>query len=475
MEKWISDAMEPKLIPVITDFIKIPNQSRNYDKDWATNGLLEKACQLAIDYANSLEILNISLQCYKEPGRTPVVLAVIEPFPGKGRAICKDLGKTILMYGHLDKQPPLTDQWSKGLSPYNPVRKGNQIYGRGGADDGYAFFTCATIIKAMQANNVPHNRIVLFFETDEESDSKDLMYYLKHFEDLIRVPSVIFCLDSGTTDYKHLCLTTTLRGILDFKLRVDVLKNGVHSGDGGGIIPSSFRILRKILNGLEDTKTGNLPAELYVDIPEDKYAQAQELLNDLGGNIDFKFPYVDNTKPMGRTPLENYLNRIWMPQLAIIGIDGLPSTATAGNVLLPYTQAQCSIRLPPTIDAQKVKSFLEDYFKNIKVLNHAKFTWEFTDAGSGFTCPNYSPEFLKVLKKAAKDTFGKPTLFYGEGGSIPFLNPMYQVFPDSQFVVTGLLGPESNAHASDEMLRVDYLEKLAIAVAKILKNAPGSI
>ena len=475
MEKWLHDAMEEKLIPVITDYIKIPNQSRNYDKDWATNGLQKKACEYALDYACNLDIKGMEIEYYIEEGRTPVVIGVVDPFPGKGKEVTANLKKTILMYGHLDKQPPLTEQWSEGLYPYIPVRKGNKLYGRGGADDGYAFFSCATIVKALQANDIPHNRIILFFETDEESGSHDLMHYLQHFKDRIETPEVIFCLDSGITDYDHMCLTTTLRGIINFKLRVDVLKNGVHSGDGGGVVPSSFRILRKILNDFENQNTGELPADLYVDIPEDKYTQAVQLLKDLGGDIDFKFPFIDNTQPMGLTPLQNYLNRIWKPQLAITGIDGLPSTATAGNVLLPYTEIMCSMRLPPTLKGEDVEKLLCDYFDNVKPLYDAKFSYEIIEAGSGFMCPNFTNKFLETLKTAGAEAFGNPMLFYGEGGSIPFLNQIKNVFPESQFVVSGLLGPESNAHAPDEMLRLDYLEKLVVSIAKILQYAPDAL
>ena len=475
LKKWLHDAMEEKLIPAITDFIKIPNQSRSYDKDWATNGLQKKACQYAIDYAHSLDIKGIQLEYHIEEGRTPVVIGVIDPFPGKGKQVTENLKKTILMYGHIDKQPPLTEQWSEGLHPYIPVRKGNKLYGRGGADDGYAFFSCATIIKALQANDIPHNRIVLFFETDEESSSKDLMYYLKHFKQRIQTPEVIFCLDSGNLDYHHMYLTTTLRGVINFKLRIDVLKNAVHSGDAGGVVPASFRILRKILNDFENSNNGELPANLYVNIPHDKYEQATQLIEDLGGNIDFKFPFVGDTQPMSATPLKNYLGRIWRPQLAITGIDGLPSTATAGNVLLPFTQIKCSLRLPPSLDAEKARTFINEYFANVKPLYNAKFTYEIMEVGSGFVSPRFTNKFLETIKAAGEEAFGKPMLFYGEGGSIPFLNQIKNVFPESQFVVTGLLGPESNAHGPDEMLRLDYLEKLVVSIANILQNAPGSI
>ena len=272
----------------------------------------------------------------EEKGKTPALLAIVEPFAGNGK-VDESLEKTILMYGHIDKQPPLLGEWSEGLGPHTPVIRDGKLYGRGGNDDGYAWFSCVLMAKALQEHNIPHNRLVFFFETDEESGSRDLMYYLTKYKEKIGEPSLIFCLDSGTTDYEHMCLTTSLRGVICFKLRVDVLTQGLHSGSSSGIVPSSFRIMRNILNQFENSNNGDLIPELYVDIPADNYKQAKDLIDLKGGKIDFKFPMVEGLDSMGHTGFQDYINRIWKPQLSITGIDGLPPNSKAGNVLLPYT------------------------------------------------------------------------------------------------------------------------------------------
>ena len=474
MKKFIHDAMELMVIPSICDFIKIPNQSRNYDSDWNNNIKLQtQVCEFAIEYATKLGIKDLEIQLFTEAERTPIVLMVVPAFNGDAPDPNPALEKTIVLYGHLDKQPPLTGQWKEGLYPYIPVRNGNKLYGRGGADDGYAFFACTTVIKALQANNVPHNRFVLMFETDEESSSKDMVHYMDRFKEDIGEPALIFCFDSGTTDYEHLTLTTSLRGCLSLRLRVDVLTNGVHSGDGGGVIPSSFRIMRKILNELEDPETGELLPELYVDVPPEKYIQANRLLEKMGGDIDYKFPFIEGVKKMGKTPLENYLNKTWKPQLAITGMSGLPSTATAGNVLLPYTEATVSIRIPPTLDAKKAVDSLTSFFDSLEILNHAKFTYEFIVHSDGYVVPDYHPKLRETLRTAGARAFSNPLLLAGDGISIPFMKMINKVYPKTPIIMAGVLGPESNAHCPNEMLRVDYLEKLMVAMGLIFKDAPN--
>lgn len=180
--------------------------------------------------------------------------------------------ETVFMYGHIDKQPPLTDKWREGLHPYKPVVEGERLYGRGGADDGYAFFSCTSIIKNLQKFKLDKHRIVLFFETDEESGSKDLVHFLKKSKDVIGSPKIAFCLDSGCGDYERFFLTTTLRGCFFFSLKVSVSSEGVHSGVYSGVFPDSFRVARSILDQFEDSKTGNVIPEFFVNVPKDKYA-----------------------------------------------------------------------------------------------------------------------------------------------------------------------------------------------------------
>ena len=474
MEKWLREKTKEELIPAICEFIKIPNQSRLYDPEWATNGLQEKACQFAIDFADAQKLKGYSITFIQEEGKTPALLGIVDPFAGSGE-MNENLKKTILMYGHIDKQPPLIGEWSEGLGPHTPVIRDNKLYGRGGNDDGYSWFSCVLLAKALQENNLPHNRLVFFFETDEESGSRDLIYYLNKYKEKIGTPSLIFCLDSGTTDYEHMCLTTSLRGVINFSLRVDVVHQGLHSGSSSGVVPSSYRILRNILEQFENSNNGDMPLELYVDIPADKYQQAKHLIEVKGGKIDFQFPLVDGVETMGNTGFQEYINRIWKPQLAVTGIDGLPSCSNSGNVLLPYTKINCSLRLPPTKCPEEAKKDLTAFFSKVNIPQNGKFTFEIQKGGSGFTCPSYSEGVLKVINESGGSSYGTPVLYYGEGGSIPFLNDIKNCFPGAQFIVTGVLGPKSNAHGPDEMLHLGYLEKLVVAMGKILRDVPNEL
>lgn len=474
MEAWLRKKTKEELIPAICEFIKIPNQSRLFDPDWATNGLQEKACQFAIDFAEAQDLKGFSIDFIQEEGKTPALLAIIDPFAGSGE-MTPNLDKTIVMYGHIDKQPPLEGLWSEGLGPRTPVIRDGRLYGRGGNDDGYAWFSCVLLAKALQTHGLPHNRLVFFFETDEESGSRDLLYYLNKFKDKIGSPSLLFCLDSGTTDYEHMCLTTTLRGVLGFDLRVDVLKQGLHSGLSSGIVPSSFRIMRQVLEQFERGFDGQMPPDFYVDVPGDKYQQAKDLVDAKGGEIDFEFPTVEGVEMMGKTGFQNYMNRNWKPQLSIIGIDGLPPTEGAGNVLLPYTKVNCSLRIPPSLNAKEAGKKVEEFFGNIKVPYNAKLTCNVYKTSSGFVCPSYKEGLLEVINRSGNETFQKPVLYYGVGGSIPFLNDIKTVFPETQFIVTGVLGPQSNAHGPDEMLHLGFLENLIVAISKILRDSPKAL
>src|SRR5262249_13646780 len=256
-----------------------------------------------------------TLEVVRLPGRTPLLFMEL---PGDGEA-------TVLLYGHLDKQPEMKG-WSEGLGPWQPVLKDDKLYGRGGADDGYAIYACLAALHALREQNVPRARCVIMIEACEESGSYDLPYYVDHLIDRIGKPSLVVCLDSGCGDYQRLWLTTSLRGIAGGTLSVRVLTEGVHSGDASGVVPSSFRILRTLLSRLEDEETGaiKLP-ELYVQIPPQRIEQAKQAARVLGNDVYARFPFAGATRPMADDTGELVLNRTWRPQLAVVGMDGYPA------------------------------------------------------------------------------------------------------------------------------------------------------
>ena len=252
----------------------------------------------------------------KSPGRTPLLLLDI---PGTKEG-------NILMYGHLDKQPEM-EGWNDDLGPWNPVIKDEKLYGRGGADDGYALFASIASINALKEQKIDHPRILVLIEFSEESGSPDLPHYMKLCSDIIGSPDLVICLDSGAGDYKRFWTTTSLRGMIGLKMRVDVLKEGVHSGAASGHVPSSFRIARILLSRLEDENTGEiLLDELKVDIPEHRIKEAKHLVSILNDEVVSEFPWHNGMKPSTDNNVEGVLRKTWKPALSIIGADGIPST-----------------------------------------------------------------------------------------------------------------------------------------------------
>ncbi len=461
LTRFVDRLWDDEILPRLVDYIRIPNKSPAFDPAWAKHGYMDQAVALMERWARAkiAALPGASLEVVRLPGRTPVILIDI---PGKGDA-------PVLLYGHLDKQPEMTG-WAEDLGPWIPVRKDDKLYGRGGADDGYAIFASLAAIAALHEQGIPHAHAVVLIEACEESGSYDLPYYVDHLAERIGRPSLVVCLDSGCGNYDQLWITTSLRGLCSGTLTVRVLTEGVHSGDASGIVPSSFRILRQLLSRIEDEATGAiLPAELHVQVPADRIAQARGAAAALGDGVHAKFPFVPGASPMGEDGVERTLNRTWRPQLAITGIEGLPAPANAGNVLLPFTTAKISLRLPPTLDGAKVRPLLKSLFEKNPPAG-AEVRFESRDSTTGWSAPRLAPWLEKSLAAASEASFGRPPVYMGEGGSIPFMAMLGEKFPKSQFVVTGLLGPHSNAHGPNEFLHIPTAKRLTAVIARVLAD-----
>ncbi len=360
--------------------------------------------------------------------------------------------------------------WTDGFGPWLPRLDGDKLYGRGGADDGYAMFGAISALLALQEQRVPHARCIILIEAGEESGSPDLPYYVDHLAARLGNPSLVVCLDSGCGNYDQLWLTTSLRGMTAGTLEVRVLGEGVHSGDASGVVPSSFRIMRQLLSRLEDEATGAvLPSELYAQIPAERVAQARNAAAALGDTVYTKFPFAPGMMPAADDLTELVLNRTWRPQLAVIGIDGLPSPGDAGNVLLPFTRAQLSLRLPPTLDAEgagnRLRALLE---KTPPYGAHVEFA--LGSSATGWNAPALAPWLEQSLMRASQAAFGAPPAYMGEGGSIPFMAMLGEKFPLAQFVVTGVLGPHSNAHGPNEFLHIPTGRRVTAVIAQVLAD-----
>jgi len=452
---------DDEIIPVLTDYIRIPNKSPAFDRDWEKHGYMEQAVQMFTAWANSKlkHFPGASLEVVRLKDRTPLILIEI---PGQSSG-------TVLMYGHLDKQPEMAG-WDKDHGPWDPVIRDGKLYGRGGADDGYAMFASLAALLALKEQGISHARTVIIIEACEESGSPDLPFYVDHLAARIGSPDLVVCLDSGAGNYDQLWLTTSLRGNLIGNLSVKVLTEGVHSGAASGIVPSSFRILRSLLSRVEDEATGRMTLpELFVEIPADRQKQAQETAAILGDEVWSGIPFAGGTKPMRDGNAELLLEKTWRPQLAVTGIDGYPLPANGGNVLLPFSTAKLSLRLPPTLDAEKARMAMKKALEADPPYS-AQVVFDMPRGDGGWNAPALAPWLEASLNKASLGAFGKPVAFHGEGGSIPFMAMLGEKFPKTQFVVAGVLGPHSNAHGPNGFLHIPFAKKLSACIAAILAD-----
>jgi acetylornithine deacetylase/succinyl-diaminopimelate desuccinylase-like protein len=458
---FIETIWDDDILPTLVEYIRIPNKSPDFDRDWETHGHMDKAVALFEAWARKkLEtVSSATLEVVRLKGRTPLIFMEI---PGTAKG-------TVLLYGHLDKQPEMKG-WAEGTGPWVPVMKDDKLFGRGGADDGYAMFASLAAILNLRAENKPHARCVVCIEACEESGSYDLPAYIDHLAPRIGTPDLVICLDSGCGNYDQLWLTTSLRGIAMGNLTVRVLTEGVHSGDASGLVPSSFRIARTLLSRIEDEATGQMKLdELYVQIPPDRLEQARHSAKILGDEIYTKMPLAGTTKPMAGDLTELILNRTWRPQLAVTGMDGYPLPENGGNVLLPYTTAKLSVRLPPTTDARKATAAIKRKLEENAPYG-AQVEFDAEDGQGGWNAPRLAPWLESSLKRASEAAFGKPAAFMGEGGSIPFMGMLGEKFPKTQFVITGVLGPHSNAHGPNEFLHLPTAKKVTACIASVLAD-----
>ncbi|MDH4315832.1 MAG: M20 family metallopeptidase [Gammaproteobacteria bacterium] len=460
---FVNKLWDESIIPTLSEYIKIPNKSPIFDPDWEKHGHMERAVAMLEAWCRKQPVKGMQIEIVRIKNRTPVLLIDI---PGSAGADPEDV---VLLYGHYDKQPEFSG-WADDLDPWKPVIKNGRLYGRGGADDGYATFGSLTAIRALQEQGIPHAHCVVLIEGCEESGSFDLPFYIDKLKDRIGSPSLVVCLDAECGNYDQFWCTTSLRGNLTGKLKVEVLTEGVHSGAASGIVPSSFRLLRKLLSRIENESTGKLlPDALYVDIPAQRQQQAVKAAEVLKDSVHKKFPWAVKDPAPAESPLELLLNNTWRPTLSVTGADGLPALVNAGNVALPYTTLKMSFRLPPTCDpkaaAAAVKKALEADKPPL-----AKVSFDVDSAMGGWNAPEIADWLVDSMKKASDTFFGKPSMYMGTGGTIPFMGMLGEKFPKAQFLVTGLLGPNSNAHGPNEFLHIETGKRLTSCVAQVLED-----
>ena len=461
-KQWDSD-----IVPQLIEYVKLPAKSPSFEAEWKRAGQIQRAIEQAQKFVAAQPVKNMTLEVITLEGRTPVLFFDI---PGTGT---KATGKTVLLYGHLDKQPEMVG-WRDDSGPWTPLLEYGKLYGRGSADDGYAVFAALAAVLALDAENISRPRCVGLIETCEESGSYDLPPYLDALASRMGDVGLVVALDSGAGSYDELWATTSLRGLVNGTMTVRMLTEGVHSGDAGGAVPSTFRIARQLLDRIDDSATGMTKSPVFsAPIPEERVTQAAQAAAILGDVVWKRFPWQscggahEFTLPTTKDPVELILNRTWRSALSITGADGLPSTKSAGNVLRPYTALKLSLRIPPTVDgaeaAAEVKRLVE---KNTPY--NAAVDFAADSAATGWNAPAFAPWLTVALDAASMHYFGKPAAYMGEGGTIPFMGMLGAKFPDAQMLVTGVLGPKSNAHGPNEFLHIEYAKKVTAATALVI-------
>ena len=460
------------IVAQLTEYIAIPSKSPGFDANWAQHGHIDTVLRNAAAWVEAQKVEGLRLEVVRLEGRTPVLFFELD-------ATKAGSTQTVMMYGHLDKQPEFNG-WRKDLGPWTPKYEDGRLYGRGAADDGYAVYASIAAIQALKAQQVAHPRIVGLVETCEESGSYDLLPYIDALRSRLGDVGLVVCLDSGAGNYDQLWLTTSLRGMASGTLKVEVLTEGIHSGDASGLVPSSFRIMRQVLDRLEDSKSGRLlPASFHCEVPADRRAQARATAAILGDEVTRRFPWAHydcdgaqtSVLPTTTDRVQALINRTWIPTLSVTGAEGFPALADAGNVLRPYTAFKLSLRLPPLVDAakavQEMKALLED-----NAPYQARVTFQCHEGATGWNAPATAPWFERALNAASQAYFGAPCGYIGQGGTIPLMSMLARGFPQAQMMVCGVLGPKSNAHGPNEFLHVPYAKKLTAAVAKMMADCP---
>jgi acetylornithine deacetylase/succinyl-diaminopimelate desuccinylase-like protein len=470
--KWDDD-----LVPRLVDYVRSPAKSPAFDASWAAHGHLQRVVEEARDWCKAQPIAGLRLEVVSLDGLTPCLFFDAPATGGLGN------DSSVLFYGHLDKQPEMVG-WRDGLGPWKPVIKDGRLYGRGAADDGYAVYAALTIIQAIDAQGVPRPRCVGLIETCEESGSPDLPAYLRRLVPEMGNVKLVAGLDSGCGNYEQLWVTTSLRGLVGGVLTVEVLSEGVHSGMASGLVPSSFRIARQLLNRIDDPATGRvLLPELHAAIPDERMAQAQAAGAILGDAVWKHFPWVGcshepggqagghdehaHAMPTTTDPVEGILARTWRPALSVTGAAGLPSIDAAGNVLRPKTSLKLSMRLPPTVDGERATAALRRALEADPPYQ-ARVSFKADWGATGWNAPPTAPWLKGLLDEASQSAFGRQAAWIGEGGTIPFMNMLGDFFPQAQFLITGVLGPQSNAHGPNEFLHIGYAKRLTEAVARVV-------
>ncbi len=450
-------------LPALRATVPIKALSPKFDPNWATTGEIDRMVEFLKTWVDDQYYPRLTAEIIRIPGLTPLLYV----------DIAGDAPGTVVFYGHGDRQPEFKG-WRPGLDPWKAVDERDRLYGRGTADDGYALFAAMGALTILNTQYWSLPRCIILIEMSEESGSPHLTAHLEALKERIGKPDMVACLDAGCGDYKRAWVATSLRGTISFKLGVRVLAQGVHSGEAGGIVPDSMRIMRALLNRLEDAETGRIHlSSANVVIPSDRLRESYAAGNLLGAEALHKlFPLAGATRLMKDEPDLLLVSNAWEPSLTVIGIeDGVPEKdrQSPGNTLRSETIFHCSLRIPPTADPEAVIRELRALLTAPgQIPYNADVTLTINGGYAGWNSKPHASWLEQAIHHGSQAFFGNPPGLMGVGGSIPFVEIFRRMFPDAESIITGILGPESNAHGPNEFAHKPMLKMLTAWLAEIL-------
>ena len=463
LDRAVAASWRGETLEALKRFIRLESKSPAFDAAWEERGLLLKAVEEAAAHGRRL-FPQGAFEVLSAPGRTPCLFFDVPAAPGSR-------GAAVMFYGHLDKQPEASG-WSEGKGPFAPVVEDGRLYGRGAVDDGYSFYLAMAALSGLDAAGLPRPRALGLIETCEESGSLDLAFWLERLRGRLAGVGLMAVLDAGAEDYGRMWLTPRFRGIVAADLRASTVTAAVHSGIASGAVPSSFGVIRVLLDRIDDAASGRVrdPA-FHCAMPEARRAQLERVAAVLGGGFADGYPWQPGARPLHGDALSNLIGQTWMPQLSVTGAEGLPPLEAAGNVIRPETALRLSLRIPPCVDAGAALARLEELLL-ADPPHGARVTVGGQLASAGWNAPQEAAWFAEAVDAASREVFGQPAGWNCSGGTISIMGLLQQALPGAQFCVTGAAGPRTNSHGPDEMLPLAYAEGLTRALARIIARIP---
>jgi len=418
--------------------VRIPSVSA----DPTASGHVRASAEAVVALLRGCDMKDV--QILEVEGGAPAVVARKPAPPGK---------PTVLLYGHHDVQPTGDPaEWTS--PPFEPVEREGRLYGRGAADDKAGVMVHIAALRAF-GNNPPVG-VTVFVEGEEELGSPTLGPFLSQYGDLL-IADVIVLADSGNWDLGVPALTTSLRGLIDCFVEVQVLDHPVHSGMYGGVVMDALTTLCRLLATLHDDN-GTVAISGLASGSAAPLDLSEERLRAEAG-------ILDGIELIGTGPL---VDRLWAkPTATVLAID-TTRIADASNTLLATAKAKVSVRLAPGDDAKSAMDKLVGH-----LTTHAPFGARVTvtpiSYGEPFQIDARGPRY-DAARAAFQEAWGRAPVDMGVGGTIPFVAEFAEAFPEAAILVTGVEDPDSRAHGFDESLHLDEYSKACLAEALLLEK-----